>query len=157
MNATGFAATKIQPPRPRRARLLAPCARGAGLARPCCSHAPSWCRRRPGTARPRCWPRCPSGLPAGTALAWVSLDEDDDEQRLCACLCAALEPFDLPWRMAPEALAAQLADGEGAGRARALAELVNALAGADAPHGVIVLDDLHRVALRRRCWACWKG
>jgi LuxR family maltose regulon positive regulatory protein len=57
----------------------------------------------------------------GRALAWVSIDEDDDDdQRLFACLSAALEPFDLPWRIAPEALAAQLASGD---TSRALAEL----------------------------------
>ena len=40
------------------------------------------------------------------ALAWVEADESDDAQRLLACLVAALEPFDVPWRMAPEALIA---------------------------------------------------
>ena len=38
------------------------------------------------------------------AVAWVSADEDDDLQRLVHALVIALEPYDLPWRMAPEAL-----------------------------------------------------
>lgn len=35
-------------------------------------------------------------LPAGSALAWVSADEDDALQRFLACLCAALEPSTCP-------------------------------------------------------------
>jgi LuxR family maltose regulon positive regulatory protein len=139
-----FAATKIQPPRPRRARLQRP-ALEAGLVAALLQSRAVVVQAPAGYGKTSLLASLSGGLPAGTALAWVSLDEDDDEQRLCACLCAALEPFDLPWRVAPEALAA-LADSEGAGRARALAELVNALAGADAAQGVIVLDDLHRVA-----------
>jgi LuxR family maltose regulon positive regulatory protein len=65
-------------------------------------------------------------------VAWVSLDEDDDLQRLLGCLFAALEPFDPPWRVAPEALVA--ADA-----------VVNTLAATERGHAVIVLDDLHRV------------
>ncbi|HKX42745.1 MAG TPA: LuxR C-terminal-related transcriptional regulator [Burkholderiaceae bacterium] len=148
MDALRFASTKIQPPRLRSARiarprlearlrealqqrrvvlLLAPAGFGktcalAALFDPDGSNEPS----------------------KQDALAWVSLDEDDDPQRLFACLIAALEPFDLPWRAAPEALIAQLADGEAAAR-RAIAELVNALAATDVTHGVILLDDLHRV------------
>ncbi|HEY9064148.1 MAG TPA: LuxR C-terminal-related transcriptional regulator [Burkholderiaceae bacterium] len=148
MDALRFASTKIQPPRLRSARiarprlesrlrealrqrrvvlLLAP----AGFGKTCALAA---------LLEPL---EDPPAAPAN-ALAWVSLDEDDDPQRLFACLTAALEPFDLPWRTAPEALIAQLADGEAAAR-RAVAELVNALAATDVAHGVIVLDDLHRV------------
>ena len=76
------------------------------------------------------------------------MDEDDDPRRLLACLAAALEPHDLPWRNSPEALVAQLID-DGVTLRRAVAELVNALAGADAARGVIVLDDLHRVQAPR--------
>ncbi len=82
-------------------------------------------------------------LPAGTAVAWVSLDEDDDVPRLLGCLMAALDPFDLPWRIDPDALAA-VATQPGSLR-RVADELLNALAAADAPHGVLVFDDLHRV------------
>jgi LuxR family maltose regulon positive regulatory protein len=77
------------------------------------------------------------------ALAWVSLDAEDDAARLFACLAAALEPFDLPWRTLPDALVAQLHHGS-AGARRAVEELLNALAHADVAHGVIVIEDLHR-------------
>ena len=146
MDDVRFASTKIQPPRLRSARvarpqleerlreallqrrvvlLLAP----AGFGKTCALAA----QFEQGGARL-----------GGSALAWVALDEDDDPQRLFACLVGALEPFDLPWRTAPEALLGQLGESE-AGARRAVAELVNALAATDVPHGVIVLDDLHRV------------
>ncbi|RZL33591.1 MAG: transcriptional regulator [Rubrivivax sp.] len=82
-------------------------------------------------------------LPEGSALAWVTVDEDDDVQRFLACLTAALEPFDLPWRVAPQALAT-LAQAE-RGLRRAADEIANALAAAEVPHGLIVIDDLHRL------------
>ena len=150
MDALRFASTKIQPPRLRSARiarprlearlrdallqrrvvlLLAP----AGFGKTCALAAQFELGNESRGA----------SLP-GTALAWVSLDEDDDAQRLFACLVAALEPFDLPWRTAPEALLAQLGESE-AGARRAVTELVNALAATEVPHGVIVLDDVHRV------------
>ena len=86
-----------------------------------------------------------------TALAWLSLDEGDELPRVLECLFAALEPFDLPWRVAPDTLAASAGAGR-AERAAATHELINALAAAEAPRGLIVLDDLHRVddACRRR-------
>ena len=46
-----------------------------------------------------------NSLPVPARAAWVSLDEDDDVQRFVGLLCAALEPFDLPWRLSPDALA----------------------------------------------------
>lgn len=82
-------------------------------------------------------------LPPGHVAAWVSADEGDDLHRLLDCLVSALEPLDLPWRTAPEALVAQAC--EPATRPRAVAEFVNALDAADVPHGVIAFDDLHRV------------
>jgi LuxR family transcriptional regulator, maltose regulon positive regulatory protein len=91
-------------------------------------------------------------LPAGTAVAWVGCDAGDAPLQLFSCLVAALEPFDLPWRTAPEALiAASLNDrsDDDAARARGLrtlsSELINALDAADVTHGVIAVDDLHRV------------
>jgi len=138
-----FATTKIQAPRPRSARLARP-ALDAALrdalqhSRVLLLQAPAGFGKTSTLAAPL------ASMPTGTALAWVSLDEDDDATRFVACLAAALEPFDLPWRTAPEALATLPLDARGC-PTRAVTELVNALADAEAPHGVIVLDDLHRV------------
>jgi hypothetical protein len=139
-----FAATKIQPPRQRRARLArgaleAALAAALGCSRVVLLHAPA------GYGKTSLLAALPGLLPPGTPLAWVSLDEDDDEQRFFACLSAALEAHDLPWRIAPEALAGQLGHADDAA-GRALTELVHALAGAEVAQGLIVLDDVHRVA-----------
>jgi len=141
-----FAATKIQAARPRVRRIARPALEAALLdaaltRRVVLLHAPA------GYGKTSALASLVDVLPPGTALAWVSLDAEDDAARLFACLAAALEPFDLPWRTLPEALVPQVAAGGDAAR-RALAELLNALAHADAPHGVIVLEDLHRVADR---------
>jgi len=85
-----------------------------------------------------------NGLPAPARAAWVSLDEDDDVQRFVGLLCAALEPFDLPWRLSPDALAGSPCESR-TERRKVAGELVNALAASDLPQGVIVLDDLHRL------------
>lgn len=77
-------------------------------------------------------------------VAWVSADEEDDLHRLFASLAAALDPFDLPWRHAPEALLAAL-DESVQRRAQAVDELLAALAAAGVPRGLLVFDDLHRI------------
>ncbi len=84
-------------------------------------------------------------LPDGVAIAWIAADVDDDLHRFLGCLFAALEPFDLPWRAAPDALIAAAVD---AGRERRVvaAELLNALAAAEVRRGLIVVDDAHRIA-----------
>lgn len=143
MDATRLPATKLQPPRLRSTRIARPALEAALAAalqqrRLVLAAAPA------GFGKTAALAGALERLPAGTATAWVSLDEDDDTPRLFEALAAALEPYDLPWRTAPDALAAQVGD-EREGTRRALAELVNALAGAEAAHGVIVLDDLHRV------------
>jgi LuxR family maltose regulon positive regulatory protein len=84
-------------------------------------------------------------LPARHALAWVSVDPEDDLPRLLECLVAALEPFELPWRTAPEGLILAAASSEEAVPATVVAELVNTLEATDTEHGIIVLDDLHHV------------
>jgi LuxR family maltose regulon positive regulatory protein len=83
-------------------------------------------------------------LPVPARAAWVSLDEDDDVQRFIGLLCAALEPFDLPWRLSPDALAGSPCESR-TERRKVAGELVNALAASDLVQGVIVLDDLHRL------------
>lgn len=84
-------------------------------------------------------------LPAGHGVAWVTLDEGDDLHRLLQCLWLALEPFDLPWRIAPEGLAAMAASRDAQQQREAADALVNTLEAAELAHGVIALDDLHHV------------
>jgi LuxR family maltose regulon positive regulatory protein len=81
--------------------------------------------------------------PADHGVAWVGASEDDDVQRLLASLLSALDPFDLPWRVSPEALPA-MAVGEG-GLCAAVAEVAHALTQAEVEHGVMAFDDVHRI------------
>jgi LuxR family maltose regulon positive regulatory protein len=138
-----FARTKIQPPRPR-GRLLLPRPRVDGPLRDALATQRLVLVSAPaGYGKSALMVQQLHDWPAGVALAWVSADADDDLPRLLECLVAALEPHDLPWRSAPEALVAGA--GDAAGRARFTAELLNALEAAEVPHGVIVIDDLHRI------------
>jgi LuxR family maltose regulon positive regulatory protein len=84
-------------------------------------------------------------LPADTAVTWLAADADDDLPRFGGALLAALEPLDLPWRRSPEGLLAAL-DGSAAARKALAHALVNALFAADVPRGLLVVDDLHRIA-----------
>ncbi|NRF68249.1 transcriptional regulator [Aquincola sp. S2] len=137
-----FARTKIQPPRPR-GRVLLPRPRIDGPLRDALATQRLVLVSAPaGYGKSALMAQQLQDWPAGVALAWVSVDADDDLPRLLECLVAALEPHDLPWRTAPEALVAGA--GETSGRARFTVELINALEAADVPHGVIVIDDLHR-------------
>lgn len=143
MQATRFALTKIQPPRPRaglveRAALeqrLAAALNGARLVLLC---TPA------GFGKTALLTRVLAGRAVDAPLAWVSCDEDDDLHRVLDCLCTALEPFDLPWRMAPEAIVNAAGPQRDALRRTADAVL-NALAGSEAP-GVVVLEDAHRIS-----------
>ena len=85
-----------------------------------------------------------SRLPEGTALAWISADAGDDLQRLVECMLAALEPYDPPWRTAPESLVRASRRSADAQRARG-AEIINTLDACEVDRGVIVFDDVHRV------------
>ena len=137
-----FALAKIQPPRPRsvlveRRTLERALGQALGQAKLTLLLAPA------GYGKTAALTRQIRQLPEGAALAWISADEDDPLQRFLACLTAALEPFDLPWRVAPDALAT-LAQGE-RGLGDVAGEIVNALAAAEVPRGLIVVDDLHRI------------
>ncbi|MBL8347126.1 MAG: AAA family ATPase, partial [Rubrivivax sp.] len=142
--APRFAATKIQPPRPRAQRIERP-ALDAALLAATQRHRVVLLQAPAGFGKTSTLAALAERLAQeGSALAWVSLDADDDAARLLTCLAAALEPFDLPWRTLPDALVAQMHQGTAAAR-RAVEELLNALAHADVAHGVIVMEDLHRV------------
>jgi LuxR family transcriptional regulator, maltose regulon positive regulatory protein len=85
-------------------------------------------------------------LPEGTALAWIACDEGDTPEQLFECLVDALEPFDPPWRTAPQALMRAAAEAATVEQRRAVAaEVINALDACEVEHGVIVIDDLHRI------------
>ena len=138
-----FALAKIQPPRPRgalveRRALEDALDQALQHARLTLLLAPA------GYGKTAALTRQIRRLPEDWALAWVSADEDDPLQRFLACLTAALEPFDLPWRVAPDALGTLAQAGRGLGDVSG--ELVNALAAAEVPRGLIVVDDLHRIS-----------
>jgi len=143
MEALRFATTKIQPPRQRAARVERPLL-DTSIARAVQGHRVVLLQAPAGFGKTSALAAQMAQRGNALAAAWVSLDPDDDAERLFACLVAALEPHDLPWRTAPESLVS-MAGGDAAGQQRAVAELLNALAECEAAHGVIVLDDLHRV------------
>jgi len=139
MSSGDFARTKIKPPRTRAAQLARECLAGplaadlAGMpVTPLC--APAGFGKS--VLLTHQWAR----LPAGTALAWIAADADDDLPRFAACLVAALDPHDLPWRVSPEALVAELGSRPGAER-NFVAELPNALAGTPVQRGLIAIGD----------------
>lgn len=79
-----------------------------------------------------------------TAIAWVALDEGDDLGRLLDCLFAAFEPFDPPWRTAPEGLRDAALRG-GAEIVTVADAMLNALEACEVARGLIVLDDVHHL------------
>jgi len=137
-----FALAKIQAPRPR-ASLVARPGLERALDRALGSHRLTLLVAPAGYGKTAALTRQLQALPAACALAWISADEDDQVQRFLACLSTALDPYDLPWRVAPEALPT-LAEADGGLRSVA-DEIVNALASAGVAQGLIALDDAHRI------------
>ncbi len=139
-----FARTKIQPPRPRaafveRAALRARLAQALATQRLVLLCAPA------GYGKTTLLAQQLARLPTPHAVAWIAADAGDDLRRLLDCMVAALEPYDPPWRTAPEALLAGLGRGTDDAERAAATELINTLDACDVPHGVIVFDDVHRV------------
>lgn len=137
-----FARTRIQPPRQRASLIPRPALEHA-LGRAIAEQRLTLISAPAGFGKTVALTRQIDRLAAGTALAWVSLDEADDLQRLLECLFAALEPFDLPWRVDPDSLAVAAA-GTRSERVAAAHELINTLAATEVARGLMVLDDLHR-------------
>ncbi|HET7792804.1 MAG TPA: LuxR C-terminal-related transcriptional regulator [Rhizobacter sp.] len=142
MLSTRFALTKIQPPRARpgliaRAGLEQRLIHSLENARLVLLCAPA------GFGKTGLLTRALAALPPETGVAWVACDEDDDLHRVLDCLCNALEPFDLPWRVEPDAIVASASPERDALR-RTADSLLNALAGSE-HRGLIVLDDAHRL------------
>ena len=103
-----FARTKIQPPRPRlsfveRAGVQARLADALRTRRLVLLCAPA------GYGKTTLLAQAVARLP-DAAVAWITADAGDNLQRLLECVVAALEPFDPPWRTAPEALVARVAE-----------------------------------------------
>lgn len=137
-----FALAKIQPPRPRAGLVERPRLEQA-LDSALQGHRLTLMVAPAGYGKTAALTRQIRRLPEDCALAWVSVDEDDQVQRFLACLTTALDQHDLPWRVAPEALGT-LAEADNGLRGVA-SELVNALASAEAERGLIVIDDAHRI------------
>jgi LuxR family maltose regulon positive regulatory protein len=143
VQTTSVSLTKIQPPRVRsnsieRVSLERRLAEALASRRLTLMSAPA------GFGKTTALTRQLAILPRETAVAWIAADEDDDLHRFLVSLFAALEPFDLPWRTAPEALIAEAASADRNLGAVATG-LLNALAGSDVPRGLIVIDDAHRI------------
>jgi LuxR family maltose regulon positive regulatory protein len=141
--AERFAHTKIQPPRLRRGlvdrpRLTGPLLDALQRQRLVLLIAPA------GFGKTAALTQAIAALPSDTAVAWISADAEDDLGRFAACLVAALDPIDLPWRSSPDALVAALDDGRQTHTAVA-SELLNALLAAEVPRGLIVIEDAHRI------------
>jgi LuxR family maltose regulon positive regulatory protein len=139
-----FALTKIQPPRARaslvaRERLEERMTKAALARRLVLVAAPA------GFGKTAALARLIERLRGKASVAWISADLDDDPLRLLACLIAALEPLDPPWRTDPEALIAA-AGGSRSDRHDVVTQVLNALAACDVERGLIVLDDAHRVS-----------
>lgn len=84
-------------------------------------------------------------LPPEHAVAWISADAGDDLQRLVECMLAALEPFDPPWRTAPESLVTRVGRASTEEQRALAAEIINTLDACEVAHGVIAFEDVHRV------------
>ena len=140
-----IAATKIQRPRPRAGVTMARPALEQRLLRALDEQRVVLLVAPGGSGKTALLVRALEQLPEGHEAAWVALDAGDDLHRLLQCLWRALEPFDLPWRTSPDALATMAASAETRQQQRAADEIVNTLEQSEVAHGVIALDDLHHV------------
>ena len=139
-----FARTKIQPPRPRsayveRALVQARLADALLNRRVVLLCAPA------GYGKTTVLAHEIARLPPEHAVAWISADAGDDLQRLLECMLAALEPFDPPWRTAPESLVSRVGRATSEEQRALAAEIINTLDACEVAHGVIAFEDVHRV------------
>ena len=139
-----FARTKIQPPRSR-AMLVERDGLHAQVAEALATRAVVLFCAPAGYGKTTLLAAEASRLPADHALAWVSADPGDDLRRLLECTLAALEPYDPPWRTAPEALLAMLGRGTDEAQRAVAAEIINTLDACEVSRGLVVFDDVHRV------------
>ncbi len=140
----GFAVTKIQPPSAR-ARLVVREALERRLCEALSTRPLTLICAPAGFGKTTALARQIGCLPPDTALAWIGADVDDDLHRFLRCLFAALEPFDLPWRVAPDALVSAAVNSRGE-RREAAASVLNTFVASDQRRGLVVIDDAHRIA-----------
>ncbi len=139
-----FARTKIQIPRPRSGTLLARAGLRDALRDALLGQRVVLLCAAAGYGKSSALAAALDALPPGSACAWIGCDAEDTPAQLFECLVAALEPWDPPWKTDP--LALLRADAEAPVlRQRLLGALINTLEACDVPHGVIAVDDLHRV------------
>lgn len=138
-----FPAVKIRPPRLRAGALLDRPALEARLATALADAACVLLCAPAGCGKTVLLARGLEQLPADTARVWVALDEGDTLRVLIEALLLALEPHDLPWRQAPEALLDLCARPEALPDLAAL--LADALDACGVAHGVIALDDVQHL------------
>ena len=139
-----LAHTKTRPPRPRAGLLLHRPALLATLQQALQAHRVLLICAPAGYGKTSLLSQALAEQPPDVAVAWVALDEGDDLGRLLDCLFVALEPYDPPWRTAPEGL--RDAALRGGAEVLAVADaMLNALDACDVAHGLIVLDDAHHL------------
>ncbi|RZI82314.1 MAG: hypothetical protein EOP38_16335 [Rubrivivax sp.] len=143
-NAPAFAHTKIKPPRQRAGQVARP-ALVSALRQAIGQHRLALLTAPAGFGKTAVLSQLLQQLPPATGWCWISADADDDLGRLITCLSTALDPWDLPWRVDPEAIAEQAQQG-GQGLRLTAHEVAATLGGSDLAQGVIVIDDAHRIA-----------
>ncbi len=140
----GFAVTKIQPPQAR-ASLIARANLEHRLGAALASRRLTLVCAPAGFGKTAALTRQLGQLSADTTLAWIGADVDDDLHRFLRCLFAALEPYDLPWRVAPDALVSAAVNSRDA-RREVAAAVLNTFAGSEQSRGLVIIDDAHRIA-----------
>ncbi|KQW42766.1 MULTISPECIES: LuxR C-terminal-related transcriptional regulator [unclassified Roseateles] len=139
-----LAHTKTRAPRPRAGLLLPRPALLAAVQQALDAHRVLLLCAPAGYGKTALLTQALADVPGDWAVAWVALDEGDDLGRLLDCLFAALEPFDPPWRTAPEGLRDTALRG-GPEIVTAADAMLNALEACEVDRGLIVLDDVHHL------------
>jgi LuxR family transcriptional regulator, maltose regulon positive regulatory protein len=139
-----LAHTKTRAPRPRAGLLLPRPALLAAVQRALDAHRVLLLCAPAGYGKTALLTQALADVPEDCAVAWVALDEGDDLGRLLDCLFAAFEPYDPPWRTAPEGLRDAALRG-GAEIVTVADAMLNALEACEVERGLIVLDDAHHL------------
>lgn len=140
-----LARTKIQPPHPKASSLVARPALEAALVDSLMAHRVVLLHAAAGFGKSLLLARAVERLPGRCVRVWISLDDGDTLRSVMECLVTALEPYDPPWRTEPTAWVAALGSPGAPALHAAAATFINTLLAIETSHGVLVLDDLHRV------------